>query len=389
MILIKSADVYAPEHLGVLDILIHGGTVAAVGKNLTMETNAFETEIIEADGRIVVPGYIDQHVHVIGGGGEAGPYSRTPEVMLSDIVSAGVTTVIGVLGTDGTTRHPESLLAKVRGLETEGITAFMLTGSYELPSVSLTGDLRRDMILIDKVIGIGEVAVSDHRSSQPALDELKRIVTQARVGGMLAGKAGAVQFHMGVGRAGLEPLFRIIDETEIPARHLIPTHINRTAPLFEEGLEFAKRGGYIDITSGIRESEGFEGCITPSSAIRLCRDMGVPMNRVTMSSDGNGSMAVRDEHGNVTGLLVTKLHSLHEELRNAVVREGVSLSEALAVCTRNPAEANGLYPRKGTVRAGSDADLLILDGEYQIESVVAGGRFVVRDGTLLAKGTFE
>lgn len=389
MLLIKAADLYAPEHLGLQDILIHDGKIAAVGKDLTVETNALEVETIDAEGAVVAPGCIDQHVHLIGGGGEAGPYSRTPEVMLSDIVSAGVTTVIGVLGTDGTTRHPESLLAKARGLETEGISAYMLTGSYELPPVSMTGDLRRDMILIDKVIGIGEIALSDHRSSQPGQEELKRIVTQARVGGMLSGKAGAVQFHMGVGKAGLSMLFHILDETEIPARHLIPTHINRTPALFEEGMEFARQGGYIDITSGIRPSEGFCDSVRPSAAIRRCRDEGVPMDRVTMSSDGNGSMAVHDEEGKVTGLLVTKLHSLHEEIRDAILKEGVSASMAFAVCGANPAKANGLWPAKGAVRPGSDADLMFLDKDYRIKSVMARGKFFLREGALLAKGTFE
>lgn len=389
MVLIKSADIFGPAHLGVQDILIQNGKIVAVGKDLSIETNAFEIEIIDGRGLTAVPGYVDQHVHLIGGGGEAGPYSRTPEVMLSDVVRAGVTTVVGVLGTDGTSRHPESLLAKVRGLEAEGISAYMLSGSYEIPSVTMTGDLRRDMILIDKVIGIGEVAVSDHRSSQPTLEELKRIVTQARVGGMLAGKAGAVQFHMGVGKAGLELLFRILEETEIPGSHLIPTHINRTEALFQQGLQFAAQGGIIDITSGIRESEGFSEAVSPAAAIRRCREAGVLSRQVTMSSDGNGSMAVRDASGNVTGLLVTRLQSLHEEIRQAVLREGVPLEEALAVVTENPARANGLWPGKGAIGVGSDGDLLLMDKDFGIHSVMAKGQFFVKNGALLRKGTFE
>ncbi|MFR4383484.1 MAG: hypothetical protein ACLT4X_03910 [Phascolarctobacterium sp.] len=81
-----------------------------------------------------------------------------------------------------------------------------MTGSYEFPVHTMTGDVRRDIILIDKVIGVGELALSDHRSSEPTLDELKRVLTQARLGGMLSGKAGVVQFHMGIGAAGIEPL---------------------------------------------------------------------------------------------------------------------------------------------------------------------------------------
>lgn len=200
VLLIKNANLYDPDPKGIRDILIVDEKVFSVAEHIDPPELSVPVEVVSADGKTVIPGYVDQHVHVIGGGGEAGPYSRTPEVFLSDVTTAGVTTVIGVLGTDGTGRHPESLLAKVRGLETEGISAYMLTASYEIPLRTMTGDARRDIILIDKVLGIGEIALSDHRSSQPTKDELKRILTQARLGGMLSAKAGVVQFHMGIGK---------------------------------------------------------------------------------------------------------------------------------------------------------------------------------------------
>lgn len=393
LLLVKNADLYAPEHLGHRDILIVNGEVLAVEEDLSGRISGDSVfggvplEVLDAAGRRVIPGYVDQHVHIIGGGGEAGPYSRTPEVAFRDVVSAGVTTLVGVLGTDGTGRHPESLLAKARGLETEGISAYILTGSYEIPLRTMTGDARRDVILIDKVLGIGEIAISDHRSSQPSKDELKRILTQARLGGMLSGKAGVVQFHMGVGKAGLSMLFEILEETEIPAKHFIPTHVNRAVPLFEQAKEFVRRGGYMDLTSGIRASDGFEGCIKPSDAIRICLEEGVPMDKLTMSSDGNGSMSVPLPDGGAR-LLVTRLSSLHEEIRDAVLG-GVPVETAIRVCGENPARANGLFGKKGCIRQGSDGDLLILDDRFEIDTVVARGRIMVRDGAVIVKGTFE
>lgn len=386
-LLITNAELYAPEYQGIQDILTVNGRIMAIGKNLAAQVSLPGLQTLDAAGRRVVPGYVDQHVHIIGGGGESGPYSRTPEVMLSDITSAGVTTVIGVLGTDGTGRHPESLLAKARGLETEGISAYILTGSYEVPLRTITGDARRDIILIDKVLGIGEIALSDHRSSEPTTDELKRILTQARVGGMLAGKRGAVQFHMGVGRKGMQQLFDILDESEIPAGHFVPTHVNRAVPLFEQAKLLAQRGGYIDITSGIRASDGFPDCVKPSDAIRILWQEGIDMQQVTMSSDGNGCMSVRLPDGSARQL-VTKLASLHEEVRDAVLT-GVPLTIAAGVCTANPARANGLYPRKGCLTAGSDGDMLILDDTLKIDTVIAGGQIMVAAGKVLVKGTFE
>lgn len=387
-LLIKNADLYAPEHLGRQDILMIGEQVALVAPEISGGVPGLETEVIDAAGRKVIPGYVDQHVHIIGGGGESGPYSRTPEVQLSAVTTAGVTTVVGVLGTDGTTRHLESLLAKARALDTEGITAYILTGSYEVPLNTILSDARRDIIVIDKVLGIGEVSISDHRSSLPSRDEIKRIASQARLGGMLSGKAGVLQFHMGSGKAGLTEVFAVLDETEISAKHFIPTHVNRDEGLFRQAMDLARRGGYMDITSGIRKKDGFSGGIEPSVAIRMCWEAGVPMDHVTMSSDGNGGMSLTLPDGSQK-LLVAQLASLHEEVRDAVLTEGVPLETAIRVAGENPARANGLWPRKGTIRPDSDGDLLILDEEMHIDTVVARGRVMVRDGKAVVKGTYE
>lgn len=387
-LLIKNADLYAPEHLGQRDLLVIGEQVALVAPEISGGVPGLETEVIDAAGRKVIPGYVDQHVHIIGGGGESGPYSRTPEVQLSAVTTAGVTTVVGVLGTDGTTRHLESLLAKARALDTEGITAYILTGSYEVPLNTILSDARRDIIVIDKVLGIGEVSISDYRSSLPSRDEIKRIASQARLGGMLSGKAGVLQFHMGSGKAGLTEVFAVLDETEIPAKHFIPTHVNRDEGLFRQAMDLARRGGYMDITSGIRKKDGFSGGIEPSVAIRMCWEAGVPMDHVTMSSDGNGSMSLTLPDGSQK-LLVAQLASLHEEVRDAVLTEGVPLETAIRVAGENPARANGLWPRKGTLRPDSDGDLLILDEALNIDTVAARGRVMVRGGKPVVKGTYE
>ncbi len=393
MILIKNANIYSPEPLGIKDILIQNNEIIAIGDDLSIQTNAFDVEIIDIKGQIVIPGYIDQHVHALGGGGENGPHSRTPEFLLSDAIAGGVTTLIGVLGTDGTTRHPESLLAKIRGLNHEGITAYMLTGSYELPLVTITGDARKDIIFINEILGIGEFAISDHRSSQPTLDEVKKLASQARLGGMLAGKAGPIQFHLGDGKAKLSMLFKIIEETEIPAKHLIPTHVNRSHELFEEALEVAKLGAFIDITSSISiEGKNNNELFTPAKAMRACyehKNAEKIFSQLTMSSDGNGSMPVFNDKGETIDLTAAKVTTLHEEIRTAVLQENLPIEKAIAVCTKNPAIANGLYPKKGSIQKGSDADLLFLDKDFNIESVIAKGRFLMKNKQHLAKGTFE
>ncbi|WP_304272051.1 beta-aspartyl-peptidase [Phascolarctobacterium succinatutens] len=385
-LLIKNADVYAPQPLGIVDILIINGKIAKIGQQLAAP-QGLDCQILDAQERKVVPGYVDQHVHIIGGGGESGPYSRTPEINLSELTKVGITTVVGVLGTDGTSRHNESLLAKARGLTHEGITAYMLTGSYEIPLHNMTGDVRRDIILINECLGIGEVALSDHRSSQPTREELEKVLTQARLGGMLSGKVGVVQFHMGVGKRGMDVLLAIVKETEIPARHFIPTHVNRAFHLFEQAKEFARLGGYVDITSGIREQDGFPACVKPSDAIKILYEEGVPLDRVTMSSDANGCMSVTLPDGSQKQLAVSP-DSFQEEVKAALLA-GVPTEVVAKVVSSNPAQANGLYPQKGCLQPDSDADLLIYSDTYDVDTVIAKGQIMVAAGEALVKGTFE
>ena len=388
MYLIRSAEVYAPEPLGRKDVLIGFGKILKIGDRLAEEYGGLDVEVLDADGCILTPGFVDQHVHVIGAGGEAGFFSRTPEMQVSAIVRHGITTVVGLHGTDGTARNIEALYAKVCALEQEGITARMLTGSFEMPSATLTGSVRRDMIFIDKVIG-AKTAVSDRRSSQPSRSDIEKLLAQAYTGGLVSGKRGYTHFHMGVGRRRLDMLADIIRETEIPPYLIIPTHVNRDEALFVQAMELAKMGAVIDVTSGIAPEYGFEGTIKPSDAIRRCLENGVDIRNVTMSSDANGSMAVYDAEGRFVGLCVTTVETMHKEFRDLALTKDMPLETALRPVTSSPAAAIGMYPAKGCVREGSDADLIIMDKDLSILKVFAMGKLAADGGEALLKGAFE
>src|SRR5512139_3569521 len=231
--LIKEGNVYAPEPKGIRDILVVGRIIALIAEQIEL-TGDFEVQVISARDKLVLPGFVDLHVHLLGGGGEGGFWTRTPDIALSTIARAGVTTLVGCLGTDDVSRHPETLLAKANQLEEEGVSAYIYTGSYQLPLPTITGSVRKDIALIPKVIGVGEIAISDHRSSQPTFEELARVAAEARVGGMIGGKAGLVHLHMGSGPRGLAPVIRIIKETEIPIGQFLPTHLTRASSLLEQ-----------------------------------------------------------------------------------------------------------------------------------------------------------
>lgn len=389
--IIKNIDVYKPEHIGKKDILIIGNKIAAIEDNISIELNGFvDVNEIDASGKIAVPGFIDSHVHILGGGGEGGFATRTPEATLSSLTKSGVTTVVGCLGTDGVARDMVSLLAKARALEEEGITAFIYAGSYRLPIRTITGEIMKDIMTIDKIIGIGEIAVSDHRSSQPSFDEFIKAVADARVGGMLSGKAGVINIHLGDGKRQIEMLERAVNETEIPVTQFVPTHVNRNPELFEKCVEYAKKGGYIDFT-GSEDPDYYEevdGEIRFSKGLKRLIQENVCMDNFTLTSDGQGSLPIFNEKKEFVGLGVGKSSCLIKSIKECVEKEQIPLEIAIRAITCNPAKILKLK-NKGRIEKGFDADLCILDKNLDIDSVFAKGKMMVQDKKPIVFGTFE
>jgi beta-aspartyl-dipeptidase (metallo-type) len=385
--LIREGNVFAPSPLGKKDILILDSKIGAVSDPGKIQITGLPVVEEDASDKFVIPGFVDSHVHILGGGGEGGPATRAPEITIQDIIGSGVTTVIGCLGTDGTTRHMESLLAKAKGLEIEGVTTYVFSGSYQIPVLTITGSMRSDIALIDKIIGAGEIAISDHRSSQPSFAEFARLASECRVGGMLGQKAGVLHCHLGDGPRKLEFLFRLITETEIPITQVIPTHVNRNPELLDEAIRFILQRGYVDITAGMDPASD-EGHISITSSIKLCQEKNVPLDHITVSSDGNGSMPVFDDIGRLVGLTVATQNSLWANFRYLLEKEVLGLEESIHFFSTTPAVFYKLR-QKGEIEPGKDADLLLLDRDFNLTDSFAMGQKMMADSKPLVKGTFS
>lgn len=389
LILLKNAEVFAPESLGMQQVVLAGGKIIAIGQEFNFANSLLPVTEIDCTDFYLTPGFVDSLVHFIGGGGEGGFATRTPEMQLTDATLAGVTTAIGVLGTDATTRTLTNLLAKAHALETEGISTYCHTGSYEIPCRTLTGSITDDLILIDKIIGVGEIAISDHRSSQPTTEELRKVAASARVGGMLAGKGGIVSVHVGAGERILQPLYQAVTGTELRVKQFYPTHMNRNRRVFEAGIEFAKKGGVIDFTTSTTEYDLRHGEVEAAAALAEALALGIPPMQLTLSSDGNASLPIFNEDGELQGLQVGQVKSLYQSFRDAVLKHKVPLAKALTAVTQAPATILGLSA-KGQIRLNADADLLLIRKvDLQLDTVIAKGQIMVQSGQAIRFGTFE
>jgi len=371
--LFKNAQTYSPHFEGKKDILVGEKSILAIKDKIELP-DELEVKIIDCEDLWLVPGLIDSHVHITGGGGEGGPKSRMPELTIEMMIEGGVTTVIGCLGTDGFTRSVESVLMKVKWIRDLGMSAWMYTGAYQVPPPSITGDIMKDIALFEEIIGVGEVAISDHRSSVPSIPELARITAQARVAGMIGGKAGIVNMHMGDAHDPFRPLHQVVEQSEMGYKQFIPTHCNRNPYIFEDAKEYGKKG-YVDITTSSYPYYPDEE-IKPSKALKLLLESGVPINHITFTSDACGSLPGFDpKTGKLVKIEMGLPASNLREIKEAVLEDGIPLEQALQVLTSNPAEILKLKG-KGYIKEGYDADILILDKSFTIKYLMANGKMM-------------
>lgn len=377
--LIKNIHLYTPDDMGMSDILVCGEKIAAIGRDLA--PTGITVNVIDGGGMTAMPGLIDQHVHIIGGGGQTGYFSLAPEVPLSKLIECGTTTVVGLLGTDGFVKTLPQLYAKTKALCQDGISAYMLTGYYGLPTPTLTGSIANDLIFIDKVIGC-KIALSDDRSSHPTRQELLRIIQQVRLGGFTGAKGGVMHVHLGALPSGISELLDIAREFPSLTGYISPTHMGRTHDLFLQGIEFARLGGIIDISTG-----GTKYC-EPYMSVLEGLDAGISIDNMTFSSDGNAGVRRKNPETGEDTYRIAPLDKNLEQTIRLITDGGLTPDKAFRLITVNPAR-NMKLNGKGKVAVGADADLTLFDDAWNLQCVIARGHMMMRDGAIIKKGNFE
>lgn len=390
--LLRGATVYTPSELGQRDVLICAGKIVHITEPSSPLPQDFlgQLEIVDLRDRILVPGLIDQHLHIIGGGGGDGPASRIPEIMLSDITRWGITTAIGCLGLDTEAKSLETLLAKAHALDAEGITTFIYGGGFKFPPDTLLDNIRADLMLIEKMVGV-KLALGEELGSHLTKRKLAQLASDVLAGGKLGGKPGIIHIHLGE-CSGFSPFTTIrqaIRISGVAPKHFVITHINWSEQILKEACEFAKVGTYLNVDGIFRQSRGAIGVVEPENALLSLREAGVPWEQLTLATDGNASVPRVNKETGERGVYQLGTETLLQTVRLLTQTNKVSFANALEVVTSNPARVLGLFGKKGVVQPGADADIVILTRDLEVDRVYACGRLIVANGRSVLEGMFE
>jgi len=379
--LIVGGEVYAPERLSKINILFAGDRIAAVGEDLK-PPGQYVCDIIDASGKVVYPGFIDPHIHFTGADDGQGPYGHTYDVSWQDIVESGVTTAVGTLGGEFWVRNLEQLYWKAIELELMGLTTYIYTGCFHIPPLTLTGSVRGDIIFLDKVRGL-KTAISDATTSHHTWRELAELVCEVNLGAETVKKTAVIHVHVGRRPERIDMLFELINNTGLDPKLIVPTHVNRVTPdVISQGVEWVRKGGFVDLTTQMRREEGTLTGLKTEYAVKQMLQGGCSIDGITISSDANCPMAIRDDYGKQVGLYIALVDFTRREIRDMVRNNVAPFEEALKMVTINPARSLEIDNRKGRIKAGYDADIVIADSHQnlKVDKVYAKGKMLVENG---------
>ncbi|BDZ65471.1 amidohydrolase family protein [Agromyces mangrovi Wang et al. 2018] len=386
---LRGGSVLSPTGFVPADVWTAAGTILGVGPHASgpeaVPPGAPDAIELDCTGKLVTPGLVDGHLHIMGGGGGGGYASRIPELPVDAVLEAGITTCVAMPGVDPLTRPLEGLLALARAYRQQGVRAVAMTGGFIWPPRTLTGGIRSDVYLIPDLVGV-KVALGEHLATAPDAAELVSLLRELEWVGRMTGGAALLHAHLGMGDDPARDLEVALVESGVDRPIVQVTHANYTEQTLAAAIRLGGAGCRVDVNPLLRPGR-VAGALSPVEAVRRLLDAEVPLERLSLSTDGNASVPREIADGSY------ELYDRHLDLLGtvrALESEGIlSLEEAFGLVTANPAEALQRGDL-GLVRPGAAADLLVLDPEtLAVETVLSDGVVRVRDGRAVAPSKFR
>jgi len=390
--LIRTGLVLTPDreiHKG--SILVHGRRIIAVGRAADIEetirkihdrSGRFEMEIVDATELIAAPGLIDIHQH---GGGDADYMDGTPEAVRTILRThgqGGTTSVLPTLmtGSRPALRKAFAAIDAVRPRRKRGSVSAAEPAGPEILGVHMEGPfISREKHGAQPAAAIRKINEAEIR------EYLKSFRTRIRIAALAPELPGAPDFIKFLVRRGIIAAAGHSDADFDQAIHGFDAGITHGTHLFNAMRGFAHREPGLAGALLLNEKASVELIadgrhLHPATIFLVIQAK--PEDKVILVTDatragGTGREALLTPEGRLTGSNIVLL----ESLRNIMKWSGWSLQDVLPLATTNPARLLGLEKRKGTIQAGADADILLLDHKLNVKDVWFAGRREVSPDT--------
>jgi len=394
-VLIKNGNVVTAVDNYNADILIEDDKISVIGAKLSMEAD----RTIDASGKLVIPGGIDPHTHMElpFGGTSASDDFRTGTIAAAH---GGTTTIIDfavqyhgeslIQAVDNwhnkaegktaidygfhliTTDLPDERVPEMRTLINEGVMSFKLFMAY--PGVFLADDatIFRAMKNASKWGGL----VCMHAENGIVINE---IIKHALAEGKTAPKYHALTRPT---KAEAEGVHRAIAIAEMADAPVYIVHLS-CADALEEVREARDNGlpayaetcpQYLFLDYSLYEREGFEGAkwvMTPPLREKWNQEklwQGLQGNDLQVISTDHCPFCMkeqkelgRDDFTKIPNGGPGVEHRMSLIYNGGVAGGKISLNRFVELTSTSAAKLFGLFPRKGTIAIGSDADIVIFD----------------------------
>lgn len=370
--------VVLPDRVAAGLIHLEGSKIAGFWDLEADPPPAISERIVDLSGFYLAPGFIDLHVH---GGGGADFMDGEVEAVRTIVETHARHGTTGLLAT--TLAAPEEeILQALRAVKTAPKSGANILGVHmEGPFINarMKGALDARFIRgvslpeIERWLAEGGTVLRWHVTIAPevekALDAVAFLAGQGAV--VSAGHTDCtyVEFTAAV-KAGLAHATHLFNAMR-GLHHREPGPVGAALTLPGVTVEVIADGIHVhpSVLKTAVLSRGQGGIILVTDAMRAA---GLPDGGYMV---GHQTVEVKNGEARLAnGTLAGSILTMDRAVANMVQRVGVSLPDAVQMASFNPARLHGLHPAKGSIAAGKDADLVVLDRELDVAATIIGGR---------------